>query len=250
MVKTGYFKRVKFEERQIGDAEIIIARFPNPSLFVLSLLRVSEFKECSVHSGKVFANTRYRTWFRSEHNGYDYEDFVLGMNLPDTNFKNFYETFINANGRNKINRFEKSFIALLQEKGLVKMNNDKLDVLKKFYVIVLNEYLIDYNEMSEDINTDVGLATLKHELSHALYYISKEYQDVVKKGYDALSEETKKEVTEFMADMYYTGDVVVDEFVAYLVEPYDNQLPVDKDQYLNAVSAIQECFKKNVGDVV
>lgn len=253
MIKTGYFNRVRFEERQIGDAEIIIARFPNPSLFVLSLLRVSEFKECIVHSGKVFSNTRYRTWFRSEHNGFDYEDFVLGMNLPDTNFKNFYETFYKANGRNKINRFEKSFIALLQEKGLVKMNNEKLDILKKFYVIVLNDYLndylIDYNETNEDINVDVDQATLKHEMSHALYYVSQEYRDIVAKAWASIDEETRKNVIEFMKEKHYSDDVIVDEFGAYVTEPYDNHLPVDKNKYLKAISEITECFQRSVGEV-
>lgn len=252
MKRKGYFDRVRFEERQIGDAEIIIAKFPNPSMFVLSLLRVSEFKECVVHSGKVFSNTRYRKWFRSEHNGYDYEDFVLGLNLPDTNFKNFYETFSNVSGRNKINRFEKAFINLLQEKGLVKVEGKKLNILKKFYVIVLNEYLIDSNEMSEEkeVDVDVEEATLRHELSHALYYVSDEYRKIVNESWESLDDETRKQVREFMTDKLYAESVVIDEFGAYCVEAFDNQIPVDRNKYLNAISRMEEYFRKNTDSVV
>lgn len=251
MIKTGYFDRVRFEERQIGDAEIIIARFPNPSMFVLSLLRVSEFKECVVHNGTVFPHSQYRKWFRSEHDGFDYEDFVLGLNLPDLNFKNFYEAFSKANGRSKINRYEKSFLNLLQAKGLLKINGDKLNILKKFYVIVLNEYLIDYNELNEekDVNIDVEKSTLKHELGHALYYVSQEHRDVVQAAWEAIDDETRNNVLKFMRDKLYAESVIVDEFGAYSLEPFDNDLPVDRNRYLKVLSSIEECFTRNVGEV-
>ena len=251
-MKKGYFNKVRFEERQIGDAEIVIARFPSPSLFVLSLLRVSEYKECAVHAGTVFAHTKYRTWFRGEHNGYDYEDYVLGMNLPDMNFKNFYETFVKANGRYKINKFEKAFIQLLQDKGFVKMNEDKLDILKKFYIIVLNEYLIDTQELDEDldVNTDIEMATLTHELSHALYYVSKEYKEAVNHLWNKLEDEDKAKVVGFLKDKFYAeGEVMIDELGAYLIDSCENEFPVNRNKYLNAVSAIEECFQKNIGEV-
>lgn len=247
---TQYFRRVRWEEKRIENAQLFILRFPNPSLMVLTLLRISEFKECSVHAGTIFSNTRYRTWFRSGHNGYDYDDFVVGMNLPDANFTNFFEAFVQARGRNRINRFERTFLAVLEERGLIQLQGNRASVRQKFYVVVLNEFLIGNAAEDEEGQLAIEYATLRHELSHAAYYLSTEYREAVQKAWDGLDPQTRNNVMLFLAEKHYTRDVIVDEFGAYLMEPYDSHFPVDKEQYAEAVHRMTQLYSECVANLL
>jgi hypothetical protein len=169
------------ERKELENACVLIVRFPHPSLFVFSLLRVSEYKECSVHNNTIFSLTRYRTWFRSQHNGYDYDDLVLGMNLPDISFSNFYTAFITAKGRNPINQFELWFLEYLQRQGL-----------RKFFVIALNKWLIDAYKHDKQLEEDIERKTLLHEFSHCLYYLNPKYRMLVDEGWRALSNKNRE----------------------------------------------------------
>ncbi len=70
------------------------------------------------------------------------------------------------------------------------------------------KYLIAYK------NGDV--ATLKHELQHAKYYLDTAFREKVKEIWESLSESVQSTVKGMLTRMGYPEHVMMDEFQAYL----------------------------------
>ncbi len=217
--------RLSVQELSVNDAPLLIARVKHPLLFTLTFCRFSEFTECVVHSSKIFSNSIYRNWFRANHNGYDYDDLVLACNLPDRNFKSFYEAFITAKGKNKINRLERTFLSMLENKNLIQIEGDSLNILRTFYIIVLNEYLFQYHRTNG--SPQIEEQTLLHEMSHALFYLNDEYKSIVNDAWKSLDDETRAIATKnLQTTKHFAESVIIDEWWAYsLYDGADNAFP-------------------------
>lgn len=70
------------------------------------------------------------------------------------------------------------------------------------------KYLIAYK--------DGDVATLKHELQHAKYYLDTAFRAKVKEIWESLSESAQSAVSDMLTKMGYSSQVMMDEFQAYL----------------------------------
>jgi len=86
-------------------------------------------------------------------------------------------------------------------------------------------FILSSKQKLKEINTEQAvyliayikgdIATKKHELQHAKYYVSVEWRNTIDKIWDSLSSVEQKKVTNFLYKLGYPSDVHRDEFGAY-----------------------------------
>ena len=93
-----------------------------------------------------------------------------------------------------------------------KINNNKIEVLKDFFVIT-------HNATIKGAHYD---SVIRHETSHALYYADEIYRVIINNAWEALGLSYKARLKEFLTYHNYTEEVMPDEYGAYSIE--DNNL--------------------------
>lgn len=181
-----------------------------------TMLRVSEYKECPKHGGKIFNRFEYDVWFDEEHDDV-YHNIVMGTNLPASSFKEFYEAFVNQEKEYAITSKESYLFEWLKSEKLIKIDGSKLTILKEFYIIGVNDDFISSGYFEDEENGLEGI--LSHEYAHALYYLDKNYKKLVNKVWESISDDYRQNVIAELTDgLAYNEATYIDEFNAYTVE--------------------------------
>lgn len=146
-------------------------------------MRFQEYYESPKFHGTVFTRKEFTTWYSKISDKY-FNDWS-GFNFPYHSLIPFYHGFFKGLTRN-----ENKIIRFFQKK-----------VGKEFYVI---------GSMKKD------KSTFFHEMSHALFFLSIEYRQ------DAFKIISKapipKKFEKRLKKMGYREDLVIDEFIAYLID--------------------------------
>jgi hypothetical protein len=88
--------------------------------------------------------------------------------------------------------------------------------------------------------------TLKHELCHAQYYVSQEWQELVNHVWsDVLSDRDRTYLTSFLTRLKYKPSVHIDEFQAYALTEPANFWGIQIDEALEALQPLRELLSSS-----
>jgi len=170
------------------EPKIFLFEFESRDDLAMTFLRMQEHYESPHFSGKIFSLDQFKKWYK-KYTGKDkftYPDDWAGFNIPSYILKPFY-----GGKFKKITARERALMdALKKQRG-------------KFYAIGC-------------IKGSVGV--LNHEITHARFYIHKQYQEEVMcaiKEYDA------KEMYQLLSKHMYGFETWDDELNAYLVNGWN-----------------------------
>lgn len=154
-----------------------------------TFFRIQEFYESPKFRGKYFEIMEYMDWYASTNNNeFTYFKDWAGFNIPSTVFEKFFVKFKDLTFK------EIKLYSHIQ----------KYIKTKKYYIIGT------YGENNID--------TIKHELSHAFFYLNKEYKNKTLKILNSASKKEKKEIEKEKKELLnkgYTKKVLDDEIIAY-----------------------------------
>lgn len=203
-----------------------------PKIFMVSMnsqeilgrtfMRLQEHYESPYEDikNKIFTRDYFKKIYKDRRGASEFtycEDWA-GYNIPDYIVKHFVDGEFNP---------------LLEcETKLINNFRKLVNTGTKFYVIgvVLKDQV-----------------TIKHELSHGLWYTNKKYKEVQRKALKPLSQEIRNKINKYIMKFGYCEEVLEDETVAYLLANsyWIKDACRIKASILNPIiSKIQENFKK------
>jgi hypothetical protein len=174
--------------RQLPYNTILIQTYSQRSLCDM-FLRFQEYYESPKFKGQIFTIGQIKNWYSIQYGADTYNRDWGGFNFPSTILDPFKQGLFDP-----LTNEEKVFLSLF------KYRND-------------NFYIIGANDES----------TISHELSHALYWYSKQYKSQVDKICETFSKELLKS-KKYLISKGYHKSVVNDEIQAYLNDHDDNYL--------------------------
>jgi len=165
-----------------------------------TLLRPQEHFESPEFRGRIFTLDEFKAWYtenspRGKETGkFTYFTDWHGFNFPSSVLQPFYQGDFDP-----LTNQERQFLELFEERN------------EPFYVIGTHrEKLLDIKKV------------LKHELGHALFLTSQEYQSEVLGVLDEMDQDHRKEVVDYLKRTGgYHQDVIVDETHAHLLASLD-----------------------------
>jgi hypothetical protein len=150
-----------------------------------TLVRIAEHYESPYFRDKVFTLKEFKKWYKKslKKKRFTYYEDWSGYNIPSKYLKSFNEKFKDINSK------ERKFLDLFKnERG-------------NFYVIATAA-----RERTE-------ANTIKHEVTHAMFALNKEYRQKVEKY---LKGKDTAELDKYLRKIGYSGKVMIDELNAYL----------------------------------
>jgi hypothetical protein len=157
---------------------------PLPKIFV----RPQEYYDNKTFKGKVFTIAQIGKWY-NEIGDFSAYGQGSGFNVPDYALKRFFNGDFNPLSS--------------EEQWLLNNVKQNADFDKPYYIIGY------YNGMD---------SVRKHELAHALYYLSPEYRREVNKMFSGIdSNPTFSSLYKFLRDQHYDKSVYLDEAHAYII---------------------------------
>jgi hypothetical protein len=193
MIKNNkIFKVIK----EFTNLQVILLCFKTKYDLTSSLVRMQEFYESdsSKFRGKYFDLDTYMDWYSKKHdNIFSYFEDWSGFNLPDYSIKEFEKLF-----KNKL-RVKEEIVLNAINKNLENNNTP-------YYVIAYQEN--DY-------------FTLKHEISHALFYLNDDYRNKAINLISELPSDIYDGLIKFLKYKKYDSSVFDDEICAYMLSEID-----------------------------
>jgi hypothetical protein len=176
-------------------ANVFNVNFETQNELARTFVRFQEYFENPVFKGKTFRLDEFKDWYianspKGKKTGkFTYFQDWDGFNLPSDTLDPFY--------KGRFDPLSKEEIKLLDEFE-PKRNTD-------FYMI--------------GTYGDITIATMKHEISHGLFYTNPEYKKQVLQVVDNMDPEAKKMINQFLSESGgYHPDVWQDETQAYLLD--------------------------------
>jgi hypothetical protein len=172
--------------------------YPSQKELTLAFCRFQEYYESPEFRNKIFTWDEYATWYQTHYSrkSFTYYRDWSGFNIPSKVLKPFYN---------------KTFKGITkQEQQILKLFKDMQN--KRFYII---------GTYKRGIKKDLE-ATLKHEVGHALYYVSNKYRKNVNDLIDRLLSQTAfDKISKDLEKMGYHPSVFKDEIHAYTLANLD-----------------------------
>lgn len=168
--------------KRIGK-NIFHLKFRNQYDITSTLLRFQEHYESPKFRNKIFTLEEFMDWYAKKNGNFTYYEEWNGFNIPSYVLKPFLEGKFNP-----LTKKEKAFLRLFQNKK------------GKFYII-------GTHGKSQKL--------LKHEIAHALFYVSPEYK---KEMINCLDKLGSKQIEKQILELGYCRQVLRDEAQAYLIE--------------------------------
>lgn len=216
---------LKYKLKQIKSSIFVVSikdRYDRGMLFC----RAQEFYESPNprFRNRSFSIWDFIEWYSRDLNGFSYPFDWEGYNIPFEIAEKCY--FVS-----KIeNKYDETFKEIINEIKNKVGNN-------KAYIIGVNE------------NKDL----YKHEMCHALYYLSKNYRDQSNKIISNIDNKIFKSMYKNLLYMGYTKKVIKDEIQAYLISDffygsfYKN---IDKNKIFIPRKELVENFDKNISNML
>lgn len=168
-------------------------------------LRFQEYYESPEFRGRVFTRKTFDAWYKQS-KGTNYHEDWCGFNLPSNIIDDF-----RSGDFNPLSPDEQYLLTCCQ--GLV----------SPFYVI--------------GVPTITSVATIKHELGHALYYMNAQYREAVNEILDqAFALSDRASVEGYLLATGYCAEVLTDEIHAYALT---GDLPATNLRLRVGVSSLQ-----------
>lgn len=185
------------------------------------LVRFQEYHECPKFKGKNFKRKQFFDWFKKTYDT-NYTDAWDGFNFPSKVFD--AEMFMSYKHMSK------------DEKTLVNM----------FKSLNLNNFYI----IGSSMETSQSKNTKKHELSHALYYIDKEYKTGVNKIVKSIDSKLFNLMKFNLFRLGYCKDVIFDEIGAYLLT--DAEAICNEKQYVptSHINELENLYQKTLKNIL
>lgn len=164
----------------------------------MTFCRVQEFYESPYKQirGKVFNLLEFMSLYAKDHdNVFTYPQDWGGFNIPGDAVYKLYKT-------NILNDFNSYDLTVIEMYDKIKVNVQD----NKFYLIASQG--------------DEG--TIHHEVAHGLYYLDQSYREYMDKLTYNIPSPIYKEITEYLLNLGYTKEVLLDEVQAYLSTGYRN----------------------------
>lgn len=157
----------------------------------LTFMRFQEYYESANPNfrGKIFTQGQLKRWYSEEYGSNSYHSHWVGFNFPSSVLTPFKEGLFDP--------------LTIEEQRLVDLFKYRSD---NFYIIGAQ-----------------SKATLRHELSHALYTTNPKYKDEINKFFIKHKHKLKNTI-KYIKDKGYCDEVLFDEIQAYITDNDDNEL--------------------------
>lgn len=168
-------------------------KFPSRYHLCSAFLRIQEFYESPYDEirGNYFTMDEYMDRYAADNEGmFTYFEDWNGFNIPGDCVNKFWKCF--NEHENPIRRKEADIFASLM--AFVVENNTK------YYIIGTH---------------DGASEAIKHEIAHALYYLSGAYKEACQTIYREMPDTLKASIHKVLEDLGYVGSVFEDEVQAY-----------------------------------
>lgn len=155
-----------------------------------TFLRIQEFYESPLKpiKGHHFTLEEFSDLYAETYGNFTYHTEWAGFNIPGHIVRKFFQKF------NDLSKKEETLKQIL---------DDALNSTEKFYVIGI----------LKDNNTK---RVLKHELTHAMYYLDDEFRKEMNDATNNMDIPTRKFMMRKLKEMGYSKHVIKDEIQAYL----------------------------------
>lgn len=179
--------------------------FPSQYEMNSTFMRPQEFYESNLKGikGRFFTHEKFMDAYVDKFGTFSYFTDWGGMNIPGNVLYRWYDKF----RMEFMFKKERLLIKLLKEQF-----NDFYNHKTKFYVIATTE--------------ECGIQTIKHEISHALFYMYRNYKKEMRFLVDSLKKKDK--ILKYFELLSYDKKVFEDEIQAYLST---SELDFLKDQF-------------------
>lgn len=187
---------MKYKIKEIKP-KIFLISCDNQYDLAMLFLRYQEYYESSnpKFRGKKFLIFDYMEWYSkniSKHKSFTYANDWAGFNIPSFVLKRFFATHLVSCPKDFLNNYDK-YMCNIYDKCSSKYGD-------KYYLIGANDN-----------------KTIKHELSHAYFYLNEEYKNESEELVDFyLIESFIIKFIKHLKKMGYTKQVFIDEIVAYM----------------------------------
>lgn len=202
---------VLFQETMKLPAGEVLVILQEPGHFVSTCARVSAFCEHPVFQGEVFDLEELQSYWQT-HLLSPYERNIRGCNFSSKDVIRFQDVYADA----PLSAGESALVEAARGREFL-------------YFAVLNS-LLPANPT--DFFFSLGL-TLKHELSHALFYLDGSYRAMIHELWASLSMDRREEIYQLYA-IYYASHRVLDEWAAHIVSSLELSqiLDLSDEQYI------------------
>ena len=227
----SFDKNVEVVKHSKNNADLYIASFTKPKPCFDYLMRFSEFIECDVHKGEKFNHAEYKEWYEEEFEE-TYENDIQGWNLPSSSFDRVY-TFFSQYEEDDcgVTKEEEYICKWFESIGNFNITESEVLTDKDFYFIGLN--LKTTAECGFELKD-----TLKHELSHFLYYTDEKYEKLVNEAWRQLSTDSQNGISNILKESAYVDECHPDEACAFFL---DGEIP-DNLEYYNLKKKDMKAF--------
>ena len=83
------------------------------------------------------------------------------------------------------------------------------------YIPNKNHILSPYKNKTKYVVGVYNIKDLKHELLHAKYYLDSSYRESINKEWNDMAEAERNHIIQFLKNLSYSDDVLIDEYQAY-----------------------------------
>jgi len=190
------------------DNQVIYFSTPNEEFIGECVTRVSEYQESPMFNSMYFTLNEYKAWYKRQTNRdeFTYVSDWHGWNFSSKTLEAFNQTFDDpANGR-YLSDWERVF------------HKNMIDIVRTLYGLVEKKYYVIVTLGSPDFSDGKIGGLLKHEFTHAKFFLDDEYASAVWSAWDALGKEEQEKLKLPLAcNGYDVKDtrLVVDESNAY-----------------------------------
>lgn len=185
-----------------NDSRIIHLHYQTQYELTSTFVRLQEFYESPFSNirGNYFTLDEFMDSYVAAKGEFSYFSDWGGFNVPGNAVIDFCDTFANEYRENGYRQKEHDLLYHInnnEEKFIYNRNKD-------FYVI---------GTFGNDV--DDATSCMEHELAHAYFYLSAEYNSIQRLNYNALPGEIKAKVGVTLTEMGYDESVIEDEVQAY-----------------------------------
>lgn len=211
-------KKLKVKQYEKGDINIYRFDVSDGKLFKSIFMRIMESSDNLNFSDIGLFTHRDIEKDYGKKNESEYDDDILGMNLPPHCFIDFFNLCGNIKGKYKITPDEWSIYRWLLDNNLCDMKIYKKNGRETREIVKIKEFFIMViNKASLKTKKEI-LSVIKHEFSHAIYYSDTKYRKLVVKSWNSLTDFQRAEIVTYLHEKEYAPVTYLDEWAAFLIE--------------------------------
>jgi hypothetical protein len=198
----GKIVKIKYKLKEIHP-KVFLVTIDNMYDLTMTFCRVQEFYESPYKEikGKFFNMVEFQRLYtmRKNEECFTYPIDWTGFNIPSNVVEDFFDNFYANFDKHDYNIYDKTFEGIhFDIKNTINEGED-------YYIIG-----------SDPKNDD----TIKHELSHAFYYLYPNYKKKANKIINKIPKNIFNKIKKTLFDLGYSSKVIKDEIQAYLANDY------------------------------